>query len=48
MSEFQSILDFPPAPKHTVFGRLDPARSTEAERRGETLFLGIVAFLRAL
>jgi cytochrome c peroxidase len=40
MSEFQSILDFPPAPKLTVLGRLDPARSTEAERRGEALFLG--------
>jgi cytochrome c peroxidase len=40
MSEFQSILDFPPAPKLTVFGRLDPARSTESERRGEALFLG--------
>jgi cytochrome c peroxidase len=40
MSEFQSILDFPPAPKLTVFGRLDPARSTEAERRGEALFFG--------
>ncbi|MBK5299343.1 MAG: cytochrome B6, partial [Vicinamibacteria bacterium] len=38
MSEFQEILDFPPAPKLTVFGRLDPARSTEAERRGEALF----------
>ena len=40
MSEFQSILDFPPAPKLTVMGRLDPARSTEAERRGEALFAG--------
>jgi cytochrome c peroxidase len=40
MSEFQSILDFPPAPKLTVFGRLDPGRSTDAERRGETLFFG--------
>jgi cytochrome c peroxidase len=40
MSEFQSILDFPPAPKLTVLGRLDPVRSTESERRGEALFLG--------
>jgi cytochrome c peroxidase len=40
MSEFQSILDFPPAPKLTILGRLDPARSTESERRGETLFFG--------
>jgi cytochrome c peroxidase len=40
MSEFESILDFPPAPKLTVFGRLDPAKSTDAERRGEALFFG--------
>jgi cytochrome c peroxidase len=40
MSEFQSILDFPPAPKLTVLGRLDPDQSTEAERRGEALFFG--------
>src|SRR3989338_7354525 len=40
MSEFESILDFPPAPKLTVLGRLDPARSTDAERRGEALFFG--------
>jgi cytochrome c peroxidase len=40
MSEFQSILDFPPAPKLTILGRLDPARSTESERRGEALFFG--------
>ena len=40
MSEFQSILDFPPAPKLNVLGRLDPARATEAERRGEALFFG--------
>ena len=40
MSEFQSILDFPPAPKLTVLGRLDSARSTESERRGEALFFG--------
>lgn len=40
MSEFESILDFPPAPKLNVFGRLDPAKSTEAERRGEALFFG--------
>ena len=40
MSEFQSILDFPPAPKLTVMGRLDPALATPAELRGEALFLG--------
>lgn len=40
MSEFQSILDFPPAPKLNVMGRLDPARASEAELRGEGLFFG--------
>ena len=40
MGEFQSLLDFPPAPKLNVFGRLDPAKSSEAERRGESLFFG--------
>jgi cytochrome c peroxidase len=40
MSEFQSILDFPPAPKLDVFGRLDPAKASESERRGEQVFHG--------
>jgi cytochrome c peroxidase len=40
MAEFQEILDFPPAPKLDVFGRLDPAQATEEEKRGEELFFG--------
>jgi cytochrome c peroxidase len=40
MGEFQNLLDFPPAPKLNILGRLDPARSSEAERRGEALFAG--------
>ncbi len=40
MSEFESLLDFPPAPKLTVLGRLDPALATPAELRGEALFFG--------
>lgn len=40
MAEFQEILDFPPAPKLDVFGRLNPALATEAELRGEKLFFG--------
>jgi cytochrome c peroxidase len=40
MSELQEILDFPPAPKLNLLGRLDPARATESERRGEALFFG--------
>jgi cytochrome c peroxidase len=40
MAEFQSILDFPPAPKLNVLGRLDPDLATESELRGEALFFG--------
>ena len=40
MAEFQELLDFPPAPKLTVLGRLDPQKATEAERRGQELFFG--------
>ena len=40
MGEFQNLLDFPPAPKLNILGRLDPAKATEAERRGEALFFG--------
>jgi cytochrome c peroxidase len=40
MAEFQEILDFPPAPKLTIFGALDPARATPGELKGETLFNG--------
>lgn len=40
MAEFQSILDFPPAPKLTVLGKLDPSKATPAETRGQELFFG--------
>ncbi len=40
MAEVQALFDFPPAPKLDVFGRLDPARATEQELRGEELFFG--------
>jgi cytochrome c peroxidase len=40
MSEFQELLDFPPAPKLTVLGRLDAPKATESERRGQELFFG--------
>ncbi len=40
MAEFESILDFPPAPKLDIFGRLDPALASEQELRGEQLFFG--------
>ena len=40
MSEFQAILDFPPAPKLGIDGKLDAKKSTEAEMRGQELFFG--------
>ena len=40
MAEFQALLDFPPAPKLDVFGKLDPAKATEQELRGQELFFG--------
>ncbi|KTD49326.1 hypothetical protein [Legionella quateirensis] len=40
MAEFQSILDFPPAPKLNWEGKLDPAKATPAELRGQELFFG--------
>jgi cytochrome c peroxidase len=39
MAEMQKLIDFPPAPKLDVFGYLNGSAS-EAERRGEALFLG--------
>jgi len=40
MAEVQAILDFPPAPKLNVFGRLDPAKATPNELNGEAVFYG--------
>ena len=40
MAEFQELLDFPPAPKLSVLGRLDRTKATESETRGEDLFFG--------
>jgi len=40
MAQLQNMLDVPPAPKLTPTGRLDPARATESERRGEAVFFG--------
>lgn len=38
MAEFQSILDFPPAPKLDIYGKLDSNQATEAELRGQEIF----------
>jgi cytochrome c peroxidase len=40
MAEFQELLDFPPAPKLNVYGKLDPKKASEPELRGQTLFFG--------
>jgi cytochrome c peroxidase len=40
MAEFQELLDFPPAPKLNLFGKLDPRRASESELRGQELFFG--------
>src|SRR3989442_6516355 len=40
MAEFQEILDFPPAPKLDVFGKLDAKRATPEELRGQAVFFG--------
>ncbi len=38
MSEFEELLDFPPAPKLDVFGKLDPKKATEKELKGQEVF----------
>ena len=40
MAEFQALLDFPPAPKLNVAGKLNPAKATKVELRGQDLFFG--------
>jgi cytochrome c peroxidase len=40
MAQAQNMFDFPPAPKLTVTGRLNPRKATGSELRGEGLFFG--------
>lgn len=40
MAQMQNMIDFPPAPKLTPLGRLDPALATAQELAGEKLFMG--------
>ncbi len=40
MGEFQNLLAFPPAGKLDIWGKLDPAKATDSEKRGEALFVG--------
>src|SRR6266576_6841822 len=40
MSEFQELLDFPPAPKLGWDGKLDPAKASPPEMHGQEVFFG--------
>jgi cytochrome c peroxidase len=40
MAEFQKLLDFPPAPKLGIDGKLDRAKASPAELRGQEVFFG--------
>ena len=40
MAQLQNMLDFPPAPKLTLTGHLDPEKATPSELAGEKLFFG--------
>lgn len=40
MAEFQNLLDFPPAPKLNLLGKLDPEKASPEELRGQEVFFG--------
>jgi len=40
MAEFQELLDFPPAPKLGIDGKLNPKKATQSETRGQDVFFG--------
>jgi cytochrome c peroxidase len=40
MAQMQNMIDFPPAPKLDVMGRLDPSKATPQELLGEQVFFG--------
>ena len=40
MAQMQNMLDFPPAPKLDVYGKLIPEEATEQELHGQELFFG--------
>ena len=40
MSEFMALMDFPPAPKLNIMGKLNPKKATELELKGQELFFG--------
>ena len=40
IAEFQALLDFPPAPKLSLFGKLDPTKASVSEMQGQEIFFG--------
>ena len=40
MAQMQNMFDFPPAPKLTVFGKLDTKKATDQEMMGQEIFFG--------
>jgi cytochrome c peroxidase len=40
MAEFEELLDFPPAPKLNIEGKLDPRKATAGEMHGQEVFNG--------
>ena len=40
MAQMQNMFDVPPTPKLNALGRLDPAKASQAELRGEKVFFG--------
>jgi cytochrome c peroxidase len=40
MAEVMALLDFPPAPKLDLFGKLDPKKATPEELKGQEIFFG--------
>jgi cytochrome c peroxidase len=40
MAEFQELMDFPPAPRLGIDGKLDPKKASPQELRGQALFFG--------
>ena len=40
MAEFQELLDFPPAPKLGIDGKLNSKKATQSEMRGQEVFFG--------
>jgi cytochrome c peroxidase len=40
MAEFQELMDFPPAPRLGIDGKLDPKKASAQELRGQALFMG--------